>query len=158
APRCPARIPNASRGTVPALPQSIGPRGDSTARKPTPRTRTSSPSSSTSAPTARATAIADSVSAARPNPRIRLSPSASAPSSTARCEIPFTPGTAIAPRTAAAGSTFIEHRRDDHPVALALEQVGGALRLALARDEHRQRPAALRRHVLELEVLDVDPL
>ena len=31
-------------------------------------------------------------------------------------------------------------------------------RLALARDEHRQRAAALGRHVVELEVLDVDPL
>jgi hypothetical protein len=47
------------------------------------------------------------VSAARPKPSIRLSPSAIAPSSTARWEIPFTPGTAIAPSIDAAGSIFI---------------------------------------------------
>src|SRR3954451_20052493 len=154
----PARIPDTSRSTVPALPQSSGPSGARSPRSPTPWTVSSSPSSSTSTPRARATSIADSVSAARPKPRMRLSPSATAPSRTARCEIPFTPGTAIAPRSAAAGSTFIEHRRDDHAVSLRLEQVGGAASLVLAGHEERQRPAPLRRHVLELEVLNVDPL
>ena len=42
----------------------------------------------------------------------------------------------------------IEHRRDDDAVALALEQLGGAARLALARDEQRQRAAELGRDVL----------
>ena len=32
------------------------------------------------------------------------------------------------------------------------------LRLVLASDEQRQRPATLARHVLQLEVVDVDPL
>src|SRR5690348_2064778 len=86
-----------------------------------------------------------------------LSPSATAPSSTARCEIPLTPGTAIAPRIDAAGSTFIEHRRDDDGVSLCLEQLGGALRLAAAGHEQGHRPAAFGRDVLQLEVLDVDP-
>ena len=55
-------------------------------------------------------------------------------------------------------AALVEHRRDDDAVALALEQLGGARGLVLAGDEHRERAAALRRHVPELEVLDVDAL
>ena len=47
---------------------------------------------------------------------------------------------------------------DDDAVALALEQLGRARRLVLARHEQRQRAAALGRVVVELEVRDVDPL
>src|SRR5262249_20012918 len=128
-------------------------------RRPTPRTRTSSsPPSCTSAPSVRAASSADRVSAARPKPRIRDSPSATAPISAARCEMPLTPGTAAAPSSQAAGSTLIEHRGSDDAVALALEQRDRALRLVLAGDEQRERSPALGRDVVELEVLDVDPL
>src|SRR5256885_8617636 len=72
--------------------------------------------------------------------------------------MPFPPGPAGAPSGAAAGSTFIEHRGGDDGVALALEQRDRALRLVLAGDEHCERPAALGRDVVELEVLDVDSL
>src|SRR4051794_28092098 len=150
-----ASRPVTRRARVPALPQSIVVLRSP--RKPTPRTRSSSPSS-TSAPSARTAARVDSVSAERPKPRIVVSPSETAPISSARCEIDLSPGTAKCPSRAAAGSTRIEHRRHDDAVALALEQRRGALRLALAGDEQRQRAAALRRDVVQLEVLDVDPL
>src|SRR5919198_3261624 len=66
-------------------------------------------------------------------------------------------------RTASRGSSRWEASSsrsgyDDDPVALRLEQLGGAARLALAGHEHLERAAAFRRHVAELEVLDVDAL
>src|SRR6266576_3717695 len=144
-------------------------------------------------PSERTAAIVDSVSAERPKPCTRISPSATAPTSTARCEIDLSPGTAMCPTTAVAGSIFMakasdrrvdrsfqtdvraelarpeadiasdvsrvrQDRRDDHAVALRLEQRSGAPSLFLAADEQRQRAAAVRRDVMQLEVLDVDPL
>src|SRR5262249_49528160 len=96
--------------------------------------------------------------AARPKPWMRVSPSATAPSRTARCELPLFPGTPTAPTNAAAGSILIEHRRDDDAVALALQELGRSLCLAFAADEHLERAAAFRRHVVELEVLYCDAL
>ena len=55
------------------------------------------------------------------------------------------------------GVTIVQHGHDD-TVALPLEDVGRAHRLLLARDEDRQRAAALRREVLQVEVGDVDSL
>src|SRR5262249_61572717 len=55
-------------------------------------------------------------------------------------------------------SLFAEDGRDHHAVTLRLQKVGGPAGLVLARDQQRQRAAAFRRHVVELEVLDVDPL
>src|SRR3979411_1678588 len=109
-------------------------------------------------PSARTARSVDSVSPLRPHPRTTVSPSAIAPSSSERCETDLSPGTAKCPSSDTAGSTFIDHRRDDDAVALALEQVRRALCLALAGDEHGQRAAALGRDVVELEVLDVDAL
>src|ERR687887_1085104 len=51
-----------------------------------------------------------------------------------------------------------EHRRDDDAVSLGFEERGRTARLLLAADKQRERPASVRRDVLELEVLDVDPL
>ena len=65
-----------------------------------------------------------------PSARPASRPSESAPTSSARCEIDLSPGTAMWPSSRATGSTLIEHRRDDDAVALALEQRGGAARLA----------------------------
>ena len=45
-----------------------------------------------------------------------------APSSSARCEIDLSPGTAKCPSSLTAGSTLIDDRRDDDAVALRLEQ------------------------------------
>ena len=73
----------AAAASVPALPQSIGPSGSRSPRRPTPWTRSASTSSSsTSTPSARTAAIVDSVSPERPKPRTRVSPSPIAPSST----------------------------------------------------------------------------
>ena len=47
------------------------------------------------------------VAPSAPKPRTRVSPSPIAPSSTARCEIDLSPGTAMCPRSAAAGSILI---------------------------------------------------
>src|SRR5437868_4621175 len=150
-----ARTPVTRRASVPALPQST------TALfrpcRPTPCTVTVS-ASCTSAPSARTAASVDSVSADRPKPWMRVSPSAIAPTRSARWLIDLSPGTAKCPSSAAAGSIRIDHRRDDHAVPLALEERGRALGLGLAGDEQGQRAAALRRDVMELEVLDVDPL
>src|SRR5581483_5687503 len=107
---------------------------------------------------ARTAASVDSVSAERPKPVIAVSPSAIAPTRSARCETDLSPGTAKWPSSAAAGSIRIDHRRDDDAVPLALEERGGTVRLALPGHEERQRPAALGRDVVELEVLDVDAL
>src|SRR5207248_4951214 len=139
-------------------------------------------------PSDRTAAIVDSVSAERPKPRTRVSPSATAPTSTARCEIDLSPGTAMCPTSAVAGSIFIagpcnkqridrsfqtdaraelarpeadiasdvsrvrQDRRDDDAVALRLEQCRGAAGLFFAADEQRQRAAAVRRDVVQLEV------
>src|SRR5689334_2224415 len=151
-----ASRPTTSRASVPALPQSIS--AARRPRRPTPCTTSSSPSSSTRAPSARTACSVDSVSPERPHPWTRVSPSATAPSRSARCETDLSPGTARWPSSAAAGSTFIDHRRDDDAVALALEQVGRSLGLAGSGDEHGQRAAALGRDVVQLEVLDVDAL
>src|SRR5690348_8590585 len=89
---------------------------------------------------------------------MRVSPSATAPTRSARWLIDLSPGTAKWPSSAAAGSISIDHRRDDDAVALALEEGGAAVGGVLARDEQGQRPAALGRDVMHLEVLDVDAL
>src|SRR5439155_25150265 len=101
-------------------------------------------------PRARTASSVDSVSPERAKPRTTVAPSETAPSRSARCEIDLSPGTAKWPSSAAAGSTLIQHRRDDDAVALTLEQVGSALRLAFPGDEQRQRAAALGRHVVQL--------
>src|SRR5581483_9487640 len=109
-------------------------------------------------PSARTAPSVDSVSAERPHWRTDTSVSHSAPISSARCEIDLSPGTAMCPSSRATASTFIYDRGDEHVVALALEQLGGAACVVLAGDEQRQRAAAFGRDVLELPVLDVDPL
>src|SRR4051794_16645593 len=121
-------------------------------------TRVSTSCSSTSTPSARTAASVDSVSPLRPHWRTSTSVSQSAPIRSERCEIDLSPGTAMWPSSRARGSTLINHRRDEDVIALALEQLGGAARVLLARDEQRQGAAALGREMLELEVLDVDPL
>src|SRR6266511_2364508 len=140
----------------------------------------SSPSAYALTPSARAAAIVDAVSAERPNPRTRVSPSQSAPIRTARCEIDLSPGTAMCPTSTPAGSTlvtlashprhgvrhrdvaergsFAEDGRRDHVVALRLEDGGRARGFVFVSDEEGERSAALAGHVLQLEVLDVDPL
>src|SRR6266508_541894 len=177
----PARMPVRRRISVPALPQSIGAPGGRSPRSPAPWTRSSSSAgSSTCTPSVRTAAIVDSVSAERPNPRTRVSPSHSAPIRTARCEIDLSPGTAMCPTSAPAGSTlltlashprhgvrhrdvaergsFAEDGRRDHVVALRLEDGGRARSFVFVSDEEGERSAALAGHVLQLEVLDVDPL
>src|SRR5687768_1121750 len=57
-----------------------------------------------------------------------------------------------------AGSRIFECRRDDHRIPLGLEELSGSARFPLACDQHGQRAAALRREVLQLEILDVDLL
>src|SRR5579884_2145612 len=148
--------PGTSRASVPALPQSSA--ALRRPRRPTPPTVRRSPSSSTSAPRARTASSVEVVSPERPNPRTSVSPSQTAPISSARCEIDLSPGTARWPSRRTAGSTFIDDGRDDDAVALRLEQVGRASRLARAADEQRERAAALGRDVVQLEVLDVDAL
>jgi hypothetical protein len=104
------------------------------------------------------------VSAERPKPVTRVSPSQIAPIRTARCEIDLSPGTAQVPDEARAArrrrsAHSLDHRRDDDAVALCLEERAPARSASPSpRDEHRQRAAALGRDVVELEVLDVDPL
>ena len=119
-PGWPARTPARRRMSVPAFPQSTGcacvPMPTSHVRtcdvaarprSPTPRTSSSSSAtSSTSTPSERIARTVASVSAERPKPWTRVSPSASAPSSTARCEIDLSPGTATCPTSAAAGSSL----------------------------------------------------
>ena len=135
----PATIPVSSRRSVPALPQSTGTSGGRSPRTPTPwTTSSSSEMSSISTASARTARTVDSVSPERPNPRTRVSPSQSAPTRSARCEIDLSPGTAMCPASAPAGSTFIRRGRarprPDSP----------ALRAARPRDGHRlrRRPAA----------------
>ena len=95
-PDCPATIPASRRISVPALAQSTGPARRP--RSPTPRTYSSScATSSTLTPSARTAETVASVSADRPKPRTSVSPSPIAPSSTARCEIDLSPGTATWP-------------------------------------------------------------
>src|SRR5690242_19509888 len=89
---------------------------------------------------------------------MRVSPSAIAPTSSARWLIDLSPGTAKWPSSAAAGSISIDHRRHDDAVALALEERRAAMGGVLAGDEQSERPTALRRDVVHLEVLDVDAL
>ncbi len=161
-PSCAASRPDSRRISVPELPASTGPSGSRSPRSPTPRTRTrSTSSSSTSTPSARRASSVDSVSAALPKPAMRVSPSLTAPISAARCEIDLSPGTRMWPTRADAGSTRVtasrararRRRRSPAPRAARPRARGGLG----ARDEHGQVATPLGRHVLELEVLDVDP-
>src|SRR5262249_30103041 len=123
-------------------------------------TSSSSATSSTSTPSVRIATTVDCVSPLRPNPDTCVSPSQSAPISTARCEIDLSPGTAMWPTSAPAGSIFIRPARARRPRGTPAPRARPrrARPLAPAADEQRQRPAPLARHVLQLEVLDVDPL
>ena len=112
----PASTPASSRINVPAFAQSIGPPGARNPRNPTPCTRSSSsPSSSTSTPSARIALTVAIVSSERPKPLTCVSPSPIPPSSTERCEIDLSPGTATCPTTATAGSTFMRLSRSFVP-------------------------------------------
>ena len=89
----------------------------------------------------------------------RVSPSETAPSRSARCEIDLSPGTAKCPSSRTAGSTLIDappRRRRCTPAHSS--SVAARCASPSPLDEQRQRAAALGRDVVQLEVLDVDPL
>src|SRR5262249_27858585 len=154
-----ASTPVTSRASAPALPQSRGPSGSRRPRTPAPwTTSVSTSSSSTRTPSARTTARVDSVSPLRPQRETRVSPSVSAPTRSARCEIDLSPGTPMWPSIRAAGSTRIQHRRDDDGVPERAEHVRHPLGRSGGRDEERERAAELGRDVLHVEVLDVHAL
>ena len=115
-------------------------------------------SSSTATPSARTAASVDSVSPRAAEAADVVSPSETAPSSSARCEIDLSPGTARWPSSEAAGSIFTRapaRRRRRSPAPRASRRRAAP---PLAGDEQRQRAAALGRDVVQLEVLDVDAL
>ena len=162
-PRWPARIPASSRSErarVAAVDRLAGLAQAAQARRRR-RGASSRRPRATVTPSARTAAIVDSVSPERPKPRTRVSPSPIAPTSTARCEIDLSPGTAMWPRSAAAGS--ISHSRR---APARRRRRSPAPRAAPPRVAPRPRrvtssvsvPPRSRRDVVELEVLDVDPL
>src|SRR4051794_11777066 len=163
-PLWPASMPGRIRISVPALRTSITPSGGRSPRMPTPSiTRPSSPTPSIGTPIDRKASTVASVSAEAPNPVTVTRSSLGAPPIPARWLMDLSPGTLSPPTSAPAGATcsrssLIDSGRRDRPVALRVQQCHDPLRLRLAGDRDHHGAAAVGRHVVQLEVLDVDAL